>query len=56
MSRESKLGMLAGVLSVLLIAVVYHQKSGSAAPGQDIATPPLPPKGQMLSTPAPDVK
>jgi hypothetical protein len=31
MSNDSKLGLLAGVAGVLLIAVVYHQKETNAA-------------------------
>ena len=54
MSRDSKLGMLAGVLGVILIAVVYHQKAATAGPEQ-VQTTPAPVKPQM-STPVADQK
>ena len=54
MTRDSKLGMLAGVLGVVLIAVVYYQKANSTPPDQAPTQPPA--KAQMLSTPAPDTK
>lgn len=37
MTKDAKLGMLAGVMGVVLIAVVYYQKNGSAP---EAGTPP----------------
>lgn len=53
MTNDSKLGLLAGVAAVLLIAVVYHQK-GPNATIQDLPATPVNPKAVTPETTPPD--
>jgi hypothetical protein len=52
MPRDAMLGLLAGVVGVVLIAVVYHQKNATQAAGQSVSPNTAPVKANA-DTPTP---